>query len=507
MLLLKNNLKGIFSLFIFFPLFLFGRDYFSIYNAKQSKFAFYIEKGNYKVVVVDAPKIDYYSYAGFKFFIPDFTQSFSLQVLRFNSVGYINGYLAKSPYLNSNQIIADNPNNLKYYFTDYNTDNRQLDYLLNGKIMLYPNVTSLAIEAYHIPLKKKLNTPLYFTFLHNKKKNNLKYLVYSYSMILNKKKVDEYVKKYFKIKNYKDRKFDYLYTYILNLHNKPQIKVSKKTQKKSEKKKKKVVFRLDTKRIFYLQDFPIKPNRFDTKNVELEMLTLKSDIQDINYSIHDLENYLIKKLNTKVLLFPKDVLHFIDTYFESMQKIDKLFPLVQKIYRKRYKPKCFFDNNNIDKQCFNNSDYFYKYVYYLGFENKLPTPEEILGFGDYKSFNKIAITYYHLGDFDKAKLYLFKAYALAPIEDRGVIAHNLASLYYLNGAYEKDVPKEVVKYLKESSLAMDIFNLGVCYYIGYGVEESDFIARKYFEEASKMGIKKATKNLEIMKKFKIGLKK
>jgi len=211
-------------------------------------------------------------------------------------------------------------------------------------------------------------------------------------------------------------------------------------------------------------------------------------------------------LDTKVLLFPKDILTLVNAHYSSLQKLDNIMPIVRDMYKKRYKPNCFFDNKHIDKKCFNKADYFYKYVFYLGLQNKLPSEEEILGFGNYKVFNKVAIGYYHLGDFEKAKLYLFKAYALAPNRDRRIIAHNLATLYFLDDAYAKETPKKVVKYLTESSFAIDKFNLGVCYYMGYGVKESDSIARKYFQSAANNGIKKAIKNIQIMNKFKIGLK-
>jgi TPR repeat protein len=64
--------------------------------------------------------------------------------------------------------------------------------------------------------------------------------------------------------------------------------------------------------------------------------------------------------------------------------------------------------------------------------------------------------------------------------------------------------KKAIKYLKESNMEIDYYNLGVYYYIGKGVKESDKIARKYFEKA--INIPYAQKNLEIMNQYKIGLK-
>lgn len=511
MLLLKNNLKGFFFLFIFLPVFLLASNYFSIYNVKKSTFAFYIEKDNYKVVLLNAPKIDYLSYEGFKLFLPNYLKSFSLKILRYNSVGYINGYLSNGPYFNPKQVISNNPSELKYYFTDYRTDNKELDYILNGKIILYPNVTSLAIEAYHIPNIKKFGIPLYFTFLHSKKDNNLKYLIYSYAMVLNKKMVDKYVKSHFKIlKYYKDRKFDYLYTYILNLDNTNKNKLKKIDKEKTKKSynKKKVKFRLDVKRVFYMIDYPIEANRLKEADIRLDIKDIVYSIKDINESINSLNGYLKKKLTKKVLLFPKDIGKLISNHYSSLEELNKMLPIVKNISKKKCKLKCFFDERNISKRCFNKSEYFYKYVYFLGFKNKIPSEEEILGFGDYKVFNKIGIDYYHLGNIEKSKLYFYKAYALAPIEDRYIVAHNLASLYYLYDPYAKGVPEKVIKYLKESSNKLDIdkFNLGVSYYLGYGVKESDYNARKYFEEASKLGIEKSKYNLRIMDKFKIGLR-
>ena len=522
MQLLNNLIKGI----IFLPLFLFAK-YFPIYNVNNPKFSYSIENGGYKLTLMNNQGIDYYMYDGFKFFIPNFTKSFNLQVLRFNSIGYISGYLSLTPHFK--KVISKNPEKLKYYYTDYKTPYRQLDFLLKGKAVFYPKVTSLSIEAYHIPSNKKLNKNFYFIFNNSKNDNKLRYLLYSFSMVLDKNKVDDYAKK-FKLLKYKDSKFNYLHTYLMNLNKKPKKIVSKKiylpknyTPKievqiaKKNKKTKKLPYHLDTKRLFYMEDFPIVLDKLpQKKEIKKEVslpkyfiLDIKTTIDDVKESMNNLKFYLNDKLNSKVLLFPKDVLKVANNYFYS---IDELKNVVTNLENEKIELnvsderniKCFFDLNKIDKNCYKNKDYFYKYVYFLSFQNKIPSKEAILGFGDYRTFNKVGIFYFKNGDFSSAENYLFKAYAVAPKDEKKIIAHNLAALFYNENRFKG--PSRVIKYLRESNLPVDYFNLGVYYYIGFGVKESDKKAYELFKKSAKMGFKKAIENVKIMEKYKIGLK-
>jgi len=527
MQLLNNLIKGI----VFSPLFLFA-NYFSIYDIKHPNFSYSIEKGNYKVILSNNEKIDYRMYDGFKFFIPNFAKSINLQVLRFNSIGYINGYLSINPHILPNQIISKDTSNLKYYYTDYKTRYRQLDFLLKGKAVFYPKVTAISFEAYNIPSNKKLNKTLYFTFVKSVKNNKLKYLLYSFNMILDKKKVDSYAKK-FKLLKYKDPKFKYLHTYLMNLNKQPKKLVSKKIYlpknytpkidikiaKKNKKieKTKKIPYRLDTKRLFYMEDFPIvldklPPKKEFIKEVSIPkylIIDIKENISNIEESMNNLKSYLNDKLNSKVLLFPKDVLQVVNNYFYPLEQLKDIVSTLEntkiKLNQNEEKEiKCYFDIANIDKNCYKDKDYFYKYVYFLSFQNKIPSKEAILGFGDYRVFNKIGIFYFKKGDFCNAENYFFKAYALAPKDKKGIVAHNLATLFYNENKFKG--PNRVIKYLKESNLAVDYFNLGVYYYIGFGVNENDKKAYELFKKSAKLGFKKAIENVKIMEKYKIGLK-
>jgi TPR repeat protein len=106
-----------------------------------------------------------------------------------------------------------------------------------------------------------------------------------------------------------------------------------------------------------------------------------------------------------------------------------------------------------------------------------------------------------LSDVKKAEIFLTKAYVLA--QDKRIPAHNLSVLYARYN--ELHDLKKAIKYLKESKMPIDIYNLGVYYYMGAGVKEDDKKAREYFKMV-KDKIIYAKKNYEEMKKNKIGIK-
>lgn len=218
----QNNLcnsRKFFFLLLFFYSSLFA-SYTSIYNVSNPNFFILIEDNKYKVHTKQKIISDYKIKDGFKLFIPNFVVEYNLGLLRFNSIGYISGYLS----MNKNKNAFDNidKNNIKYYLTDYDESNqRQLDFLLKHKTIPYENVKSIAIQGFNIPkeINKNLNRWLYFTFEKQDDKNNkLKDLIYSYSMVFDKKSVDSFVKNNLEVINSsKGGKLDYIHTYLGSL--------------------------------------------------------------------------------------------------------------------------------------------------------------------------------------------------------------------------------------------------------------------------------------------------
>ena len=202
--------------FIFLTSTLFA-SYHPIYDLENPQFEYALENGNYKVYLIEEESIDYNSTNGFELFLPNFLKEYNLGVLRFNSIGTIDGILStKQNELEPSKNIGFDE--MKYYLTDYATANqRQLNYLLKNEKIPYFNKTSLAFQGYNIPknIATNLNKWIFFSFLNNDKENKLTTLVYSYSMILDKKLVDNYVQKNKKILKYeKDETFNYLHTYL-----------------------------------------------------------------------------------------------------------------------------------------------------------------------------------------------------------------------------------------------------------------------------------------------------
>lgn len=232
-------------------------QYKPIYSFKDSKFSYNIVDDKYKVVLVNNDNISKNAY-GFKIFLPIFLDGFSLEVLRVGSIGEFSGLLFKD-FKRSN-ILNVNSYDLKYFITDYKQEDlRQLDYLLNKKVIPYKKMTSMVLEAYNIPEKvsKKLDKWIYFKLL---REENIRELTYSFSMTFDKKTIDNFVKKK-KLKLVKDSSAEFFYidTFMKNLsvkksYFKKNIGNKKSSQVKAQVTEKKInntpSYRLDIKRIY-----------------------------------------------------------------------------------------------------------------------------------------------------------------------------------------------------------------------------------------------------------------
>lgn len=473
------------KLLFLFPLILWGFD--KLYDLNENDFEIIRTKNSYKLILKDQKYINYKESSGFKFFLPYFTKEFNLKILRYNSIGYINGLISMDRSFS--KVLNISPSELKYYLTDYSQkDQKELDYLLKGYSIPYKMQTSLSIEAYNIPRKvyTRLNKFIYFKKIPLKE-NKLQYILYSFYIVLDKKPLDKYIKT-----NYPSSK-DYIKTFLknigkINLSAQKKKKSLKKTQKKQAKKKKTPPFRLVLNRIHIMKEYGYQytPIKADLKGIE----KFKKDI------ISKLEKTKekLETLNQTILIKPQDEIENITEY------IDELTDDINYASLKLELEKCTFNPEKIKKECFKNPQYFQNYIYFSIKKDTLPQNETILAYGDYKTFNDVGKYFYEKGDLQKAEIYLKKAYILAP--EKTIPAHNLSVLY----ATRSDIydSKKIIKYLKESNLSVDYYNLGVYYYLGLGVKESDKKAREYFEKAQE--IPYAKYNLNIMKKYKIGIK-
>ncbi len=447
---------------LFFPLFLFA--YVSLYDLSPENFDITTTKHTYKLTLKNQSPISYFDIEGFKFFIPIFTKEFSLKVLRYNSIGFINGNLfMKYPY---KLLYSASPTNLEYYLTDYKRGYKQLNYLLNGYAIPYNKFTYLSIEAYNIPIKKSLKLNKYIYFQKAPLNNNkLKYILYSFYLVLNKDAVDYYIKKHYpNSKNY-IKKFLQVTT---------SIKVKK--TKKITKKEPKIFFHI--RRLLYMKSFGAEFNKNDSNITFLK--------QNIINSLQNLQLLLSEKLSGGIIFKPERI------FGEIFPKIDKL---IQKLYTTNLN-NCIFNPNNIKKECFNNKSYFQNYTTYLLSQDKIPSESEIAQFGGYKTLNDIGKYFFERGEVDKALNYLKEAYKQNP---NPIIAHNLGVLYATPSKYY--IPKIAIKYFKKSNFPSDYYNLGVFYYIGKGTKKNYKKAREYFEKSN---IPFAKDNLTIMDRFNQG---
>ncbi|MFA9372765.1 MAG: tetratricopeptide repeat protein [Poseidonibacter sp.] len=249
MIIQKNNfflkipkISRIFFLLIFLQTLAFC-SFKSIYYFKNPELSYSIENGDYRVYIKE-PRYISKDQNGFKFYLPNFTKSYNLEMLRVGSIGYISGYLSKnSRFLAQNIIENINENDLEYYTSNFlKKKKNQLSYLLNNKVIPYERFTSIIIEASNIPssINTKLNKWIYFSF--DKTNTVFNDLVYSYTMILDKKKIDTYISNHFKIIQHSDNKFNKIHTYFMNLDKKDMLKkdeVKKEIKKKVVKEKQK----------------------------------------------------------------------------------------------------------------------------------------------------------------------------------------------------------------------------------------------------------------------------
>jgi hypothetical protein len=521
---LQNNInlcRRFFLLLLFFSSYSFA-SYKSIYNIENPNFKFSMENNNYKVYISDEGVIDYKKRTGFKLFLPNFTKEYNLGVLRFNSIGRIDGYLSMTKLINRSNIIDVQGDDITYYITNYATRKQnQLDFLLNGQIIPYIDKTSLAFQGYNIPFRinNKLNKWVYFTFdKDNNFNNKLKYLVYSYSMVLDKRLVDKFVKKHFRIKIYSENpKFDYLYTYISNLSNlkynkynkneinKKNIKTVVKRVKKVKTKPKSYV-RLNLKRLLYMKEFGFEsiPIRISSNTEDSKKYNeLKSYISNLRNAINNIkipDGYfdIINNFDE----YKSQLKKVIDLNIELANKIDKLDYLSYNISPKKVNNNhCFEFDAPLNKKCLNDKVYINNYIYYAIKKDNLPSEDLILKYGNAKIFNDIGKYYFEIGEDKKSEKYLLKAYTLLTNKDKDkkIVSFNLGVLYATINTIADNTKS--IEYFKDSGFKEAYFNMGVDYYIGLGVKESNKQAFIYFKKAAEKGLERAKFNINQMKKL------
>lgn len=321
-------------LIIFFNCSLFAsyKDIYFVNNQKDNlQFSYALEKGNYRVYLKDSGFIHYDNNGGFKLFVPKFTKSFDLSILRHNSIGKINGTLSISKEFNN--IVKETSNNIDSYSDD---DDSQLRLLLNNKSINYKNFTYLSFKAENIGSDIKLNKNFYFKFEEHKD-NKLQAISYFYYMILDKKSVDKYVKSRFKTIKYHDKTYNYLHTYMLNLNKSANKKIVKT---KTVKQAKKAVVRLNLKKLLHMKSYA-------NENITIKLENEKQDIPTNKEKEELLEN--IKNKISETLLLD-----------EEKTNENKVFRISSDVYIDLIK-------NNISdmKKTINNVDFPEDYYDYL----------------------------------------------------------------------------------------------------------------------------------------------
>ena len=466
-------LSSLFSfLFSFEELFHYNLKNFDIIETAKS----------YKLILKNQHYFDY-SKNGFKFFLPKFTTEFNLKILRFNSTGFISGYLSMNKDFSN--ILNVSPNDLKYYMTDYKSFQRQLDFLLKNYTIPYKEVTSISMEGYNIPSKvyQKLNKFVYFKIDHSEDYyNSLKYLVYSFYIVLDKTKLNRFLQN-------KKMTFKYFINNIYKINFKNSLhKHIKKHSKKA--KKENVPYALKLHLFLYMKEFGFIPQNkkytIKTNINDEKMINLYSKLNDLKF---DLKN----SFNGMVSINPQKK---IDKFSKKLDNIANEISHLN-FYAKLKKPKCI-NYTSLNEKCFKDITYFHNYIYFQLKKDKVPNMDVLLKYGDYKTFNDIAKYYFEIGSFDKAEVLLQKAYALQP---NPIIIHNLSVLYLTYSPLFNI--KKAINYMKKASLPIDYYNLGVLYYIGKGVKENNKKAREYFLKSPSIPYSK--KNIQIMNKYKIGI--
>ncbi len=473
--------RRVILLLIFFSSSLFA-SYASIYNIKKPFFHFSLEHGNYKVHLYNEKTINYRREDGFKLYLPNYTIEYSLSILRFNSIGQINGYLSLNKEFNRKNILDIDKNQINYFITNYAIKGlRQLHYLYKGDVIPYKNFTSLAIEGYNLSsyIRRHFNIWLYFKFDKTHDKNNkLRELLYSYNMILDKKLVDAYVKKNYKILYYsKDKKYNLIYTYLSNLTNKPR-------QKKYVYKKPKLVVRGDVKQFLFMKEFGYMPKEKNILHGEMQLSGFENKWKLVNF-----ENALI------AVTIPKSYFHYITEYSEMQSKIASLHEAFNSL-KKSLKEKdlelealksdsCDATNKKLNIKCLNNINYLNNYIYFSLKKGILPSEEVILGYGTGEIFNDIGKYYFEQREYGKSMRYLLKAYVVLKNEKikQEYVAFNLGVLYATLNTNLSN--KKSIKYFKEAPYKKAYFNLGVHYYLGLGTNKNSKVALRYFQKASK----------------------
>ena len=461
-------LSSLFSLlFSFSELFQYNLKNFDVIETKNS----------YKLILKGQHYFNY-SLDGFKFFLPKFTTEYNLKILRFNSTGFISGYLSMDKTFSKPLNISQSQ--LKYYITDYSSFGRQLDYLLKGYSIPYIRVTSISLEGYNIPEKiyNRLNKFIYFKIDHSQDyENTLKYLVYSFYVVLDKPKLDKFLKE----RNITFKDF-INNIYKINFNSKPKrvVKINKKSTPP---------YALKLHLFLYMKDYGFIPEKKEYKlktNINNEKFTqIYSKLSDLKYRFKD-------TFNKTFLIAPKDEVN------KFAKEIDKIANEIYNLnfYAKLEKPKCIEYSYN--EECFKDPIYFHNYIYFKLKKDETIDTDTLLKYGDYKTFNDVAKYYFEIGEYKKAEVLLQKAYAL---KKDPIIIHNLYVMY-LTYSPLFDL-KKAIKYIKEATLPIDYYNLGVLYYIGKGVKEDNKKARLYFLKS--LSIPYSKENIKIMDKYKIGL--
>jgi len=471
----------------------------SLYDFKTSDFEYSHTDKLYKLTLKNQKYVEYKrEKEGYKFFIPYFTKEFSLKILRFNSTGYLN--LVLSMDKRCGNILNVTTNNLNYYISDYKGYGRQISYLLKNYSIPYKKTTSISIEAYNLPASISNRLNRYFYLKKDiEKDNKLEYILYSFYITFDKTRVDNYIKTH----HLKDFQDFVKHIYSLSLKKVVKKKIVKKQvvkKKVIKKQNKKLKYSLHLKRFLFMKDYGFINRKIECKMDRKKLIVAQKNIEDNVEKLENLINLMGKKLNSNYL-FKGDKIY--DSFYETISPIiDKLNLIPLQIDDiKIDTEKCVFDEENIKKVCFEKKDYFQNYLYGLLKKDKLPTEEELLAFGDYRTFNDVGKYYFEIGNFKKAQSFLSKAYVLA--DDKRIPSHNLGVLYATSFTDLTDYSKGI-KYLKQSKMDIDNYNLGVFYYLGKGVKESDKIARNYFSKAT--AIPYGLDNFKIMQKYKIGLK-
>ncbi len=388
-----------------------------------------------------------------------------------------------------------NQSNLKYYITDYKSFGKQMDYLLAGYAIPYKEVTSISLEAYNIPPKiyNNFNKFLYFKIDHSDDyRNTLQYLVFSFYLVLDKKNLDKFLKAHKITFNYY---LNHIYTItskkVIHSKIKKSVHKQKKVVKKIVKKKpKKPPYALKLKFFFYMKEYGFIPQK---KEYKLETNINNDILIDIYSKLNGLTYELKNSFDKTFMLNPKEKIELF------VQKIDNI---ASKLYNLNFyanikKPECL--NYSYSLKCFKDPIYFHNFLHLQLNKNKPLNIDTLLKYGDYKSFNDAAKYYFEIGEYKKAEILLQKAYAL---KKDPIVIHNLAVLYMSKTPLLN--MKKGIEYLKNSSLPIDYYNMGVLYYIGKDVKENNKRAREYFLKAK--GIPYADENIKIMNKYKIGFK-